>query len=197
MGIHGPVTPEQKTALDRIQASKRHLQGLIDGVLELTRIEAGAVRYTIEPVAFGEVISTCEMLTAPQIAAKRLTYRRTPSVDDVTVLADAEKLRQILLNMLTNAVKYTPSGGEIELDLNISDEMVALSVIDTGRGIAADMIEVIFEPFVQLHQTAASQSGVGLGLAISRTLARGMGGDLTVTSTTGKGSCFTLSIPRV
>jgi signal transduction histidine kinase len=195
MGIHGLVTPAQKTALDRIQASKRHLQGLIDGVLELTRIEAGAVHYAIEPVALDEIVSTCEMLTAPQIASKGLIYRRVSPID-VRVLADAEKLRQIVLNMLTNAVKYTNAGGEIELDSRLADGMVVLSVSDTGRGIASDMIEIIFEPFVQLHQTAAAQSGVGLGLAISRNLARGMGGDLTVTSTVERGSCFSLSIPR-
>jgi len=197
MEIHGPVTAEQKTALGRIQASRKHLQGLLDGVLELTRIEAGAVRYTIEPVPLREIVTTCEMLTAPQIAARGLTYRRTGTADEVMVLADPGKLRQIVLNLLTNAVKYTPQGGEIELCVGRANEMVSLSVSDTGGGIAADMLDVIFEPFVQVKPSAASQSGVGLGLAISRKLARGMGGELTAASAVGKGSCFTLTVPQL
>ncbi|HEX2723719.1 MAG TPA: ATP-binding protein [Gemmatimonadaceae bacterium] len=196
MGIHGTVSAAQKTALDRIQASKTHLQGLIDGVLELTRIEAGAVHYTIEPVSLAEILATCEALTAPQMEAKNLNYRRTDSVEGIIVLADGEKVRQILLNLLTNAVKYTADGGEIDLDVRNADGRVLLSVSDTGRGIASDKIEAIFEPFVQIHQTSAAQSGVGLGLAISRNLARGMLGELSAVSTLGNGSCFTLVLPQ-
>lgn len=195
MGVQGPVTTEQKKSLDRIQASRRHLQGLIDALLELTRIEAGTVRYTIEPVSLSEIVATCEALTAPQRSAKNLKFRGSASLDDLIVLADAEKLRQIVLNLLTNAVKYTQDG-QIRLDVHAVDGMASLSVSDTGPGIPDDMLEVIFEPFVQLNQGVAPQSGVGLGLAISRNLARGMGGDLTAVSTAGKGSTFTLTIPR-
>jgi signal transduction histidine kinase len=196
MNVYGPLTADQATALERIQASRRHLQGLIDQVLELTRIEAGMVRYTIDKVSLADLIETCEVLTGPQIEAKRLHYSRDKSVDDVAVLADAGKMRQIVVNLLTNAVKYTADGGEINLAVKSDDSTVSLSVSDTGRGIAEEMLELIFEPFVQLNQTAGSQSGVGLGLAISRNLARGMGGELTAASTAGRGSCFTLTVPR-
>jgi signal transduction histidine kinase len=195
MGVQGPVTEEQKTSLARIQTSRRHLQGLIDALLELTRIEAGTVRYNIEPVSLSEIVATSEALTAPQRTSKSLEFRGAASMDDVIVLADAEKLRQIVLNLLTNAVKYTQNG-QISLDVHAVDGMVSLSVSDTGPGIANDMLDVIFEPFVQLNHGVAPQSGVGLGLAISRNLARGMGGDLTAVSTVGKGSTFTLTVPR-
>lgn len=195
MGIHGPVTEEQRVALDRIQASRRHVQGLIDSVLELSRIEVGAIRYTIEPVPLSEAISVCEALTAPQMRSKGLHYSRQGTAGCVTVSADAEKLRQIILNLLTNAVKYTSAGGSISLSVECDGEVVAVKVSDTGTGIDAAKLEVIFQPFVQLNASTAATGGVGLGLAISRNLARGMGGELKATSEPGKGSSFTLTLP--
>jgi signal transduction histidine kinase len=111
--------------------------------------------------------------------------------------ADAEKVRQVLLNLLANAVKFTDAGGRVSLACEAEAGVVRVRVADTGRGIAPDQLERIFEPFVQVdrHRTHASQQGVGLGLAISRDLARGMGGDLTAESTPGVGSTFTLTLP--
>jgi signal transduction histidine kinase len=116
----------------------------------------------------------------------------------VVAWADREKLAQVVLNLLSNAIKFTAPGGIVTLGCTAADARVCIHVRDTGVGIPPERLERIFEPFVQLDQTLIrSRDGVGLGLAISRDLARGMGGDLTVQSTVGVGSTFTLTLPRV
>jgi signal transduction histidine kinase len=205
LGIHGPVSDAQRIALDRIQASQRHLLGLIAGVLDYSRVEAGAVSYRLENVPVGEAVSEAEMLVAPQLRAKGLGYAWAGAPPGLAVRADREKLQQILLNLLGNAVKFThPRGdasGRIEVSCTTSGDdagaFVSIHVRDTGKGIAPNALERIFEPFVQVDQRLTRpHAGVGLGLAISRDLARGMGGDLTAESTPGVGSVFTLSLPR-
>lgn len=197
IGVHGPVTPEQRNALERIQMSQRHLLGLINAVLNYTRIEAGNVSYHFELVPVGEALSSCEALTAPQMKSKGLTLHFEQCAPSVTVNADREKLQQIVLNLLTNSMKFTEAGGTVKLTCTASDGHIDVRVSDTGRGIEADQLQRIFEPFVQVDaRLTRTQEGVGLGLAISRDLARGMGGDLLVESTVGKGSTFTLTMPR-
>ena len=197
MGIHGPVTPEQRADLARMQRSQRHLMGLINGVLNYSRLEAGAVHYEVQDVAIEGVLATCEAIVAPQISAKRLAMDFGGCDPTLKVRADAEKLQQIVLNLLSNAVKFTDPGGLITLACTPRLEAVAISVSDTGHGIAADQLERIFEPFVQVDAGfTRTHEGVGLGLAISRELARGMGSDLTVESTPGASSTFTLLLPR-
>ena len=196
LGIRGPITEEQRLDLARIRKSEEHLLGLINGVLNYSRIEAGAVRYSVSDVSVDEVLSTCEALVTPQVRAKKLELRYAGCDPALAVKADAEKLQQIVLNLLTNAVKFTPPGGHIELDGAALDHEVRIRVRDTGRGIVADQLAHVFEPFVQVDsQLTRTQEGVGLGLAISRDLARGMGGDLTAESTPGVGSEFTLTLP--
>jgi len=196
LGIRGPVTDQQREDLARIQRSQRHLLGLINGVLNYTRVEAGAVHYAVEVVLLDEVLATCEALTAPQVRAKGLTLRHDACDRTLQVRADREKVQQIVLNLLSNAVKFTEPGGRVTLDCAAVDGVVAVHVTDTGRGIAADQRERVFQPFVQVDASLTrTQEGVGLGLAISRDLARGMGGDLTVESTPGVGSTFTLTLP--
>jgi signal transduction histidine kinase len=116
------------------------------------------------------------------------------------VSADPEKLQQILLNLLSNAIKFTMSGGRITIDTGyraeLSRGLVMLRVADSGVGIAREKQASIFDPFVQVHHEHAVSTGIGLGLAISRDLARGMGGDLRVRSIEGEGSVFTLTLPR-
>jgi signal transduction histidine kinase len=195
LGIHGPVTPEQAKALARIQESERHLLGLVNGVLNYSRVEAGAMQYSIEEVPLHEVLVTCEALMAPQVRAKGQTLRYD-GTRRLTARADREKVQQIVLNLLSNAVKFTEPGGSIALDCAMrADGKVTISVSDTGRGIAAELLESVFQPFVQVDSTLTrTHEGTGLGLAISRDLARGMGGDLTVESTPGRGSTFTIVI---
>jgi signal transduction histidine kinase len=210
LGIRGPVTAEQREDLARIQRAQRHLLGLINGVLNYARVEAGAVHYAVEDVALDEVLATCETLTAPQVRAKGLTLRHVPCARGadgrpLRARADGEKVRQIVLNLLSNAVKFTAPGGELTLQCGrAGDEpehesepgRVRVWVRDTGRGIAPHQLARIFEPFVQLDAALTrTQDGTGLGLAISRDLARGMGGDLTAESTPGVGSTFTVTLP--
>ena len=135
---------------------------------------------------------------APQARAKRLALHYEGCDPALTVRADAEKLQQIILNLVTNSIKFTDPGGRVGLACAMSGAQVSISISDTGRGIAADQIARVFEPFVQVDaQLTRTQEGVGLGLAISRDLARGMGGDLTAESTPGRGSTFTLMLPAV
>jgi len=136
----------------------------------------------------------------PQIQARKLTYRVLLPDAPLVVRADREKLVQIILNLLSNAVKFTSEGGTVTLRCAPAEnrgDKVLIEVCDTGRGIPADKIEEVFEPFVQVRENPGTRSeGTGLGLAISRNLARGMGGELDATSELGKGSCFRLTLPR-
>jgi signal transduction histidine kinase len=196
MGIHGPVTPEQRDALARIQHSQRHLLGLINQVLNYTRIETGTVTYEVTDVPVADALASAEALVVPQMRAHGLTYVIGQCAPNIVVRADPEKLRQILLNLLTNAIKFTERGGEIGVSCTTHDERVSIAVRDTGIGIQADKLASVFEPFVQVDQRfTRTREGVGLGLAISRDLARGMSGDLTAESTLGAGSTFTLVLP--
>jgi signal transduction histidine kinase len=197
MEIHGPVTPDQHKALTRVQRSTRHLLGLINGVLNFSRVEAGAMHYEISDVALGEVIAACESLVTPQAEEKHITLQLTECMPAVKARADAERVQQIVLNLLSNAVKFTGTGGAVMLACARDDDGTAfIRVSDTGKGIDADHLERIFHPFVQVDaRLTRAHEGTGLGLAISRDLARGMDGDLTVTSTPGEGSSFTLRLP--
>ena len=198
MGLRGPVTAQQREDLARIQKSQTHLLGLINEVLNYTRVETGAVRYELADVPLAEVLVTVESMVAPQIRAKELAFTDNGCGPGLTVRADRDKLQQILVNLLSNAVKFTDSGGRIEVSCEDTRNQVAIRVRDTGIGIPSDKLENIFEPFVQVDaRLTRTQEGVGLGLAISRDLARGMGGDLTAESTPGEGSVFTLLLPRV
>ena len=204
LGIRGPVTDAQGHDLDRLRRANQHMAGLVDAVLNFARLDAGQVEYHHEAVPLGPVVADLEALVGPQLASKQLAYDHDGCGADSpdhphVVCADPEKVRQILLNVLTNAAKFTDAGGRVALacETDRAAGVIRIRVTDTGRGIAADQLERVFEPFVQLdrHRTQASQQGVGLGLAISRDLARGMGGDLTVESTPGVGSTFTLTLP--
>jgi PAS domain S-box-containing protein len=197
LGIRGPITPAQREDLARIQKSQRHLLGLINAVLNYTRVESGVVTYDLEDVPLDETLATCEALTAPQMRARRLTYHYGGCDPRLSVRADAEKVKQIVLNLLTNAIKFTEPGGTVTLECAAEGDRVVVSVRDTGSGISADQLERVFEPFVQVDsRLTRTKEGVGLGLAISRDLARGMGGDLTAESEMGRGSVFRLVLPR-
>ena len=207
MELRGPVTDAQRKDLTRIKKSGQHLLSLINDILNLSRIESGRLDIQLGDVPLADVLSNVETLMAPQMRARGLTYADAPADASLTVHADAEKLQQILLNLLTNACKFTASGGSVKVACEIvpvvhdgatnGERLVAVGVADTGRGIPAEKLASVFEPFVQIDRqsTPGSQQGVGLGLAISRHLARAMGGDLTVASVVGVGSTFTLTLP--
>jgi PAS domain S-box-containing protein len=203
LGIRGPVTPQQREDLGRIQRSQRHLLSLINEVLNYARLESGAVQYEIAPVLVHEAIAAAEMLVTPQLRAKGLRFSASSCDHSLRVLVDRDKLQQILLNLLSNAIKFTTVRdgwpGLVEVRCIAPDEgsTVQIEVRDTGSGIPGDKIDAVFEPFVQVDtRLVRPHGGAGLGLAISRDLARGMAGDLTVTSTVDSGSVFTITLPR-
>jgi len=197
MGVHGPTTEGQAHALERIGRSQKHLLRLINEVLNLARIESGRVEFAMEDVSIAAVLASVTPMVEPQLASARLTF--SASVEpDVAARADRDKLQQILINLLTNAVKFTPPLGSVRVqaERDSVDERVHIRVSDSGIGIPAEQLESIFEPFVRVEGGEQRREGTGLGLAISRDLARGMGGDLSVASTLGAGSTFTLTLVR-
>ncbi|HEU4454691.1 MAG TPA: PAS domain-containing sensor histidine kinase [Longimicrobium sp.] len=197
MGIHGPVTEAQREALSRIGRSQQHLLRLINDVLNLARIESGRVEYVLEEVDVAELFASVTPMVEPQAAAKELEFAVNAGAG--AVRADREKVQQILINLLGNAIKFTPEGGRVSLDAATRADapgIVFLRVADTGIGIPEEKQASVFEPFVQVDMSRTRRSeGTGLGLAISRDLARGMGGDLRVRSVEGRGSTFTLALP--
>jgi signal transduction histidine kinase/PAS domain-containing protein len=198
LGLRGPTTPEQQEDLGRIMRSQRHLLSVINDILNFARLEAGHVEYRMANVPVAELVSDLEPLIRPQLVAKQLAFSSGAVERDVMVRADAEKVRQVLLNLLANAVKFTPPGGSVRVNCELDATRVYIRVTDTGIGIPPDRRAAIFEPFVQLHRTLAQPAeGTGLGLAISRDLARGMGGELTVESEPGRGSTFSLALDLV
>ena len=175
---------------------------MINAVLNYAKLEAGHVEYHPADVPAAEVLAEVAALMAPQARAKGLALAVVPCAlrpdgTPLAALADGDKVRQVLLNLLSNAVKFTRGGGTVTVGCTPHEGgRVAFAVADTGRGIAADQLERVFAPFVQIDQRLTrTEEGTGLGLAISRDLARGMGGDITVESTPGVGSTFTLTLP--
>ncbi|HYW08460.1 MAG TPA: HAMP domain-containing sensor histidine kinase [Longimicrobium sp.] len=196
MGIRGPVTSDQRADLERIRFSQQHLLGLVNEVLNYTKLETGTVEYDIRDVPVREAFAAAEALVFPQARARELRLMIGGTERFLAVRADADKLRQILVNLLSNAVKFTLPGGEIHLGCARAGDRIHFSVRDTGVGIPPDRVAAVFEPFVQVRSDLTrTQEGTGLGLAISRELARGMGGNLRVESTPGVGSIFTLELP--
>lgn len=196
MGLRGPVTPAQLEDLAKIRRSQQHLLGLINDIMNFARLEAGHVSLRLEDVVVNDTLDVLDALTQPQVAAKGLRYELDRCEPTLTVWADEEKTRQILINLVSNAIKFTERGGTIAIICEDDADSVCFTVRDTGRGIPQEKLEAIFEPFVQVNRPVSRDGGVGLGLAISRDLARMMNGELTAESKVGVGSSFTLSLPR-
>jgi signal transduction histidine kinase len=191
---------EAQRALAQAERSNVIMSQIIKDLLSFARLEAGRVAYDIQPVSVFDVVKSVVEITAARTAEAGLTC--TMSVDEsFIVAADLDKFQQILLNLLSNAIKFTPRGGKVSLDVPVRpalpDDAIFLRVADTGCGIPRSKQELIFEPFIQAHRPVSRGTiGMGLGLAIGRDLARGMGGDLRVRSDPGKGSSFTLTLRR-
>ena len=197
-GVGGDVSDQHRDYLTRIRNSQQHLLGIVNDLLNYSRMEAGGVVYERELVFAHEVVEGVLAMVTPQIERKQLRLRRGACPPDVAAIADRLKVEQVVLNLLSNAVKFTPEGGTITVLCGREDQTVTISVRDTGPGIPEDKLEVIFDPFVQLGRTLTSKhEGAGLGLAISRDLARAMDGDVRVRSIEGEGATFTLSLPSV
>ncbi len=197
MGLRGPVTESQHADLGRVRTNQLHLAALINEILNFARVGSGSVSYAVSDINGCAAILHAVELLEPLIGQQGLVFDGISGDSGVVARADPEKVTQILVNLLSNAIKFTPAGGRISAEVAAQDDTVTLSVRDTGLGIAPEKLETIFEPFVQLKEGLADrEGGIGLGLSISRDLARAMQGDLTVESTEGKGTRFTLSLPR-
>ena len=197
-GITGPVTAAQQEQLLRIRSSATHLLGLIDEVLSFSRLEAGREQISIQDVQVSAVLEEALSLVKPMAAAKHLPIEIAidGSDDALSLQTDVLKLRQILVNLLNNAVKFTDSG-KVTLSASAEGADVAFRVSDTGIGIPSAHLERVFEPFWQVEQAASRRvGGTGLGLSVTRRLARLLGGDVQVQSLPGEGSTFTVRLPR-
>lgn len=199
--IEGPLTAEQRTQLRKIQKSEGHLLALIDDLLSYTQIESGRLKFDVRDVSLRSIIDEAFVLVEPRARARKVELESSlDGVGSDLVRGDPEKLLQILLNLISNAIKFSDVGGKVSVrcfDNPRADgtSMVDIEVSDRGRGIPEDKLGDIFEPFFQIDKgLTRSSDGVGLGLAISRTLARAMSGDVTAASEHGKGSTFIVSV---
>ena len=202
MGIHGPVTDAQREVLGRIELAQRYLLRHVNDVLNFERLQTGRLEYDVRPVLLADVVGGVEPMIRPQLQTKAISYRVDVPHEHI-VRADRDKLAQVIINLLSNAVKFTPSGGRVTIECVARQDgthdphTVYLRVADTGIGIPREKMDTVFEPFVQVDASPAGRaSGAGLGLAISRDLARGMGGDLRVRSKVDVGTTFTVALPR-
>jgi PAS domain S-box-containing protein len=197
MGIRGKITPDQEKDLLRMKDASTFLLNLLNDVLAFVKFEAGQIDISMRDVRLSDVIAQAEALVAPRIMGTDITYSSSNCHPGLRVRADDSRLQQVLLNLLTNALKFTPRGGTVTLSCVEEPDRVLLRVADNGPGIPAERIAWIFEPFTQVEkQSKGAQEGVGLGLAISRQLARAMGGDVSVVSEPGAGAIFTISLQR-
>lgn len=201
MGVNGPVTDGQRDSASRIVRAQRHLLAIIDDILQFAKVESGQIPLEMRPVSLPDVCGALESLVGPQAIEKRIEFScdiAEPGDDSgkvMTAVADFERVLQVLVNVSTNAIKYTDAGGRVTVTGRRSGSWTDVEVRDTGRGIAPEHIERIFQPFVQVGGAPDARAGVGLGLATSRKLARRMGGDILVESAPGVGSTFTLRLP--
>jgi signal transduction histidine kinase len=196
LGVGGDLTDNQRDAIERIQKNQQHLLSLIDDVLSFAKVEAGKSEVAPRPVSLREALDSLEPLVRPDLARRRLAFTWAGCDSTLTVYADPVKLRQLLLNVLGNAIKFTPHNGRIDVSAARSGDRAIIRVADTGIGIPADKIDRIFEPFFQVQSgTTREYAGVGLGLAIARDFARAMGGDIAVESIDRKGTVVTIHLP--
>jgi PAS domain S-box-containing protein len=209
LGIGGSLTPQQRHQVERIRSSSQHLTTLVNEVLDLAKVESGQMTAERERVPVAEVLADALTLVQPQAAQRGLRLSdNTTEARDAAFVGDRDRVRQVLANLLSNGVKFTEPGGRVSVCAAVTDEPDAdarlpgggpwlrIDVEDTGMGIPPERLSTIFEPFVQVDASYTRQAGgTGLGLTISRRLARLMEGDITVRSTLLRGSCFTLWLP--
>jgi len=194
-GITGPVNDEQKRQLNRIRSSANHLLSIIDEILTLARMEARKEKVEIRPADVGELMESVSTMAEPLALAKGLAFHLEVENPRVSIETDPVKLRQVLLNLISNAVKYTESGS-VTVASSSRDGEVDFVVKDTGVGVGEEHLEKIFEPFWQVEQTTTRRvGGTGLGLAVTRQFVDLLGGSIKVESRLGEGSSFTVTLP--
>ena len=197
LGLRGPVTDQQVKDLQSIHRNERHLLALIEEVLAYAKLDAGRVELDVHDVRVQPAIESVTSIVAPQMSEKGIAFELDEIDPSLVVYADLEKLQQIIGNLLSNAIKFTDRGGRISVGANATGREVTVRVRDTGVGIPREQQSRVFEPFVRLDGGLTRRSsGTGLGLAVSRELARAMRGELSVTSELGQGAEFVLKLPR-
>jgi Amt family ammonium transporter len=195
-GVMGNVTTEQKESLGDVLSSGEHLLSLVNDILDLSRVEAGKMDYELENIDIKSVVDSVVTTMKPMMDDNR--HKMTVYVEDnlPQVNADGGRLRQVLLNLLTNAVKFTPPGGDLRLEAKQVDDWCSVSVVDNGIGIKKEDQERIFQPFVQAGKLpGAVVQGAGLGLALTKRLVELFGGKIWVESEEGRGSKFNFTLP--
>ena len=194
-GITGPITEQQGQQLGRIKASARHLLSLIDEILTFTRLDAGRETVLVEPMDLEDSMNQAAEIVEPLLATKKLELKLVSPRPGVSIESDPTKVRQILVNLMSNAVKFTDSGSVTLEGKSLIDE-VQLIVKDTGIGIQPENLNKIFDPFWQVEQKATRRAtGTGLGLTVCKRLANLLGGDIAVMSEPGEGTTFTVTLP--
>ena len=196
LGVRGPVTEDQIADLDRIKRAATRLLGMLDDLLTVAREQNAQLPLRLESLSAQTELAEAEATVMPRYAEAGVRLVLQGCSPELLIRADRDRLQRILLNLLTNAAKFTPPGGEVSVGCAAIADHAAIHVADTGRGIPPEMLERVFQPFVQVEtDDAGKEHGMGLGLAIGRELARAMGGDLSVESAVGRGSIFTLTLP--
>src|SRR3989441_3279475 len=197
-GISGEVPPPQRKSLSRIDSSAQHLLALINDILDISRIEAGKMPIHVGDCAIADLVGEIVAEVEPIVSRTKLTLMREINADLPLVQTDRAKVKQVVINLLTNALKFTPEGWvKIAASYDRASDRAVIAVSGTGIGIADEDQARIFEDFTQADSSSTRAfGGAGLGLSISRRLVTMLGGQLTLTSKVGKGSTFTLSVPR-
>jgi signal transduction histidine kinase len=195
-GVTGEINEKQTNFVESILKNGEHLLNLINDVLDLTKIEAGKLELNLEPVDLRSILLGVLPIVKPRAADKRIKISTFLPTDVPTVSADPAKLNQVLLNLLTNAIKYTHENGNVSVEARLKEGFVELWVTDTGIGISQEDIDRVFQRFTQVDSSASrSQGGTGLGLAITKELVELHGGEIRVQSKLGKGSSFIFTLP--
>ncbi|MEO7998463.1 MAG: HAMP domain-containing sensor histidine kinase, partial [Gemmatimonadaceae bacterium] len=198
LGMRGELNDAQRLDLSRIQANQVHLLRIINDILDLAQVESGQLMVTTQPVALRDAVGDLDPIIRPLIAEKKIRYSVQEDLLPLSVVAERDRLTQVLVNLVANATRFTKEGGEISLHASHEGSMLRLHVTDSGIGIAAEKHDAIFQPFVQVDSGPSRRAqGTGLGLAISRKIVEAMGGTLSVTSVLGVGSTFTLELQQV
>lgn len=196
-GEGGFLSREQREMLEASQSATESVAVLIDDILDFARMHGGPANLTLEPVRVSRALDRAEISVRHRLDEAGLICVRPPGGENLSVLADKNRLQQILLNLLNNALKFTPRNGAVTMASHRAEDFVVIEIIDTGCGIPPEQLQRVFEPFVQLTTSIQStdKPGLGLGLAICRDLAQAMGGKMGVKSEVGVGSTFSVSLP--
>lgn len=186
---------DARQSVGQILTAGRHLVGLVDEILAISRVEAGELHLNLQPVPVGPLVAGVLAMTATLAADRSLTVSDTTAVHDIAVLADEARLRQVLINLVSNAIKYNCEGGRLGLSVSRTPDAVRLAVTDTGRGLTTDQVDRLFIPFERFDAGERGITGTGLGLVVTRDLVEAMGGYLEVDSRVGTGTTVVVALP--